>query len=81
MDVQMTTMDGITTTAQLKATDSNARIVMVTNYDQADLREAALQAGAYAFLGKDDSLKLVYCWNASNPEDKPLMSIVVLALM
>ena len=60
MDIQMTTMDGITATAQLKAADSNARIVVVTNYDQADLREAALQAGAYAFLGKDDLLKLVH---------------------
>jgi CheY-like chemotaxis protein len=60
MDVQMRTMDGITATAQLKAADSNARIVMVTNYDQADLREAALQAGAYAFVGKEDLLKLVH---------------------
>ena len=60
MDIQMTTMDGITATAQLKAADPNARIIMVTNYDQADLREAALQAGAYAFLAKDDLLKLVH---------------------
>jgi CheY-like chemotaxis protein len=60
MDVQMTTMDDITATAQLKAADSNAKIVMVTNYDQPDLREAALQAGAYAFVGKDDLLKLVH---------------------
>ena len=60
MDVQMTTIDGITATAQLKALDSNARIVMVTNYDQGDLREAALQAGACAFVGKDNLLKLVH---------------------
>jgi DNA-binding NarL/FixJ family response regulator len=60
MDIQMKTMDGITATAQLKAADPNARIVMVTNYDQADLREAALQAAAYAFVGKDDLLKLVH---------------------
>src|ERR1700744_141947 len=60
MDIQMKTMDGITATAQLKAADPNARIVMVTNYDQADLREAALQAGAYAFVGKDDLFKLVH---------------------
>jgi CheY-like chemotaxis protein len=59
MDVQMKTMDGITATAQLKAADSNAKIVMITNYNQVDLREAALQAGAYAFVAKDDLLKLV----------------------
>ena len=67
MDIQMTPMDGITATAQLKAADSNARIVMVTNYDQADLREAALQAGAYAFFGKDDLLKLVYLLEREQP--------------
>ena len=67
MDVQMTTMDGITATAQLKAADSNARIVMVTNYDQTDLREAALQAGAYAFVGKDDLLKLVHLLEREQP--------------
>jgi two-component system, NarL family, response regulator DesR len=60
MDIQMKTIDGITATAQLKAADPNAKIVMVTNYDQADLREAALHAGAYAFVSKDDLLKLVH---------------------
>jgi CheY-like chemotaxis protein len=67
MDVQMTTMDGITAAAQLKATDSNVRIIRVTNYDQVDLREAALQAGAYAFVGKDDLLKLVYLLEREQP--------------
>lgn len=60
MDIQMNTMDGITATALLKAADSNARVIIVTNYDQADLREAAFQAGAYDFLAKDDLLKLVH---------------------
>jgi hypothetical protein len=36
------------------------RSALVTNYDQADLREAAFQAGAFAFVGNDDLLKLVY---------------------
>lgn len=60
MDIQMETMDGITVTAQIKAADPNARIVMVTNYDQADLREAALQAGAHSFVSKDNLLTLVH---------------------
>jgi two-component system, NarL family, response regulator len=66
MDIQMKTMDGITATVQIKAADPNARIVMVTNYDQADLREAALQAGAYAFVGKDDLFKLVHLLEREN---------------
>ena len=60
MDIQMRTMDGITATARLKAADPSAKIVMVTNYDQVDLREAALEAGAYAFVSKDDLLQLVH---------------------
>lgn len=56
----MPMMDGITATARLKAAGQNARIFMVTNYDQADLREAALQAGACAFMGKDDLFKLAH---------------------
>ena len=59
MDIQMATMDGITATMQLKAVNPDARIVMVTNYDQADFRDSALRAGAYAFVGKDDLFKLV----------------------
>lgn len=60
-------MDGATATAQIKAADSNARIVMVTNYDQAGLREAVLQAGAYALVGKDDLLKLVQLLEREQP--------------
>jgi DNA-binding NarL/FixJ family response regulator len=61
-------MDGITATAQLKAMDSNAKIIIVSNYDHADLREAALQAGAYGFVGKEDLLKLVRLLEASKAE-------------
>jgi CheY-like chemotaxis protein len=59
MDIQMKMTDGITATTQLKAADPNARIVMITNYDQADLRDAALQAGASGFVGKDDLRRLI----------------------
>jgi CheY-like chemotaxis protein len=60
MDIQMKIMDGITATMQLKAADPNARIVIITNYDQADLRDAAFQAGASGFVGKDDLRKLIH---------------------
>jgi CheY-like chemotaxis protein len=59
MDIQMKLMDGITATRRIKAVDPAARIIIVTDYDQADLREAAQQAGACAFVAKENLLELV----------------------
>jgi hypothetical protein len=52
---------------EMKTPDAKARIVMVTNYDQADLREAALQAGAYAFVAKDNLFRLVHLLEREQP--------------
>ena len=54
MDIQMAGMDGITATERIRAADSAARIIMVTDYDRLDLREAARQAGACDYVAKDN---------------------------
>jgi CheY-like chemotaxis protein len=59
MDIQMKPVDGITAARRIKAADPAARIIIVTDYDQADLREAARQVGACAFVAKDNLLELV----------------------
>lgn len=59
MDIQMDGMDGITATRQVKADDPTARVIIVTNYDQPDLREAAYQAGACGYVSKENLLELV----------------------
>ena len=59
MDIQMKLMDGITATRRIKAADPAARTIIVTDYDQADLREPARQAGACAFVAKENLLELV----------------------
>ena len=59
MDIQMKLMDGITATRRIKAADPAARIIIVTDYDQAELREAARQAGACAYVSKENLLELV----------------------
>jgi DNA-binding NarL/FixJ family response regulator len=46
MDIEMKQTNGIVATRQIKADFPTARIVMVTNYDDATLREAARAAGA-----------------------------------
>ena len=59
MDVQMAGMDGIATTRHIRAADSAARVIMVTDYDSPDLREAARQAGACGYVLKDNLPELV----------------------
>lgn len=59
MDIQMVLTDGIAATQMIVAADPTAKIVIVTDYDQADLREAARKAGACAYIVKENLLELV----------------------
>lgn len=54
MDVRMPGVDGITATKQIKSSFPNARIIIVTEYDDPYLRKEAEEAGAIAFVRKDD---------------------------
>ncbi len=58
MDVEMKKMDGLTATRQIKADFPEASIVIVTNYDDETLREAALQAGARDYVLKENLFRL-----------------------
>jgi CheY-like chemotaxis protein len=59
MDIQLEGTDGIAVTQQIKAADPTARIIIVTDYDQPDLREAARKAGASGYVVKENLLELV----------------------
>ena len=56
MDVKMKEMDGITATQQIKASYPEANIMIVTDYDDPDLREAARSAGACEYVTKENLL-------------------------
>ncbi|PYS69126.1 MAG: DNA-binding response regulator [Acidobacteria bacterium] len=58
MDIQMGDMNGITATRHVKAAFPETRIMIVTSFDDAHLREAATQAGAIAYVTKDDLLEV-----------------------
>jgi len=54
MDVKMKEMDGISATRQIKASYPEANIIIVTDYDDPDLREAARCAGACEYVTKEN---------------------------
>lgn len=58
MDMMMPQMSGLVATRQLVAFDPAARIVMVTAHNSQSLREAAVNAGACAYVSKDNLLAL-----------------------
>lgn len=58
MDIKMKEMDGISATRQIKDSYPEARVMIVTNYDDAALREAARNAGACEYVVKENLLDL-----------------------
>lgn len=54
MDLRMKPVDGLRATAQIKARFPQARIVIVTQYDEAELRAEAARAGACAYVLKEN---------------------------
>ena len=54
MDIKMAVMDGITATRQIKASFPDAKLMIVTDYDDAELRRAARCAGATEYVLKED---------------------------
>jgi DNA-binding NarL/FixJ family response regulator len=59
MDVHMPRMDGLAATRSIRQLDPAARVVIVTSYDDEDLRIAAANAGACAYSLKNDLTGLV----------------------
>jgi len=58
MDIEMPQLDGFRATRQIMAMNPRARVVMVTDHDDADLRAEAGRAGAAAYVRKDNLLVL-----------------------
>lgn len=53
MDIEMPLLDGISATRQLLAASPQTRVLILTQYDDDDSREAAREAGACQFVPKD----------------------------
>ena len=58
MDIVMKQMDGLEATRLIKSFHPEAKIVIVTSYDDNDLKKAARSAGAYEYVLKENLLDL-----------------------
>jgi CheY-like chemotaxis protein len=67
MDIKMKEVDGLAATRQIKAAFPEARIIIVTGYDDARLRAAAQEAGACGYVHKENLLELRQILSAHSP--------------
>jgi CheY-like chemotaxis protein len=59
MDVSMPRLDGITATKRIRVLDPKAKVIVVTDYRDEELRNAAAAAGAIDYVTKDDLFRLL----------------------
>jgi NarL family two-component system response regulator LiaR len=58
MDIQMEPIDGLTATRQIRAAFPDAKVMIVTNFSDPQMREAARLAGASEYVVKESLLDL-----------------------
>lgn len=58
MDIRMGGMDGIAATRAIRRTNPDARVIIVTDHGDPQSRAAAMAAGAFGFVLKQNLLEL-----------------------
>jgi DNA-binding NarL/FixJ family response regulator len=70
MDTDMKGLDGIEVSRQIKAVDPEARIFLVSDYDDAAMRENARRAGACGYVLKDNLLEIADLLKTTKGDEK-----------
>jgi len=66
MDIELPGQDGITATRELLATEPTARVLIVTSYDDAEMRKEAARAGACGYVLKENLMELRHWLQITN---------------
>lgn len=79
MDIRMPRQDGLVSTQQIRRLNPEARVIIITDYDDDELRKAASDAGAAGYLLKQDMTQLRQqiedvMQTSSNPITDPLLN-------
>ncbi len=69
MDLRMRPVDGLHATAEIKARFPETRVVIVSQYDEAELRAKAARAGACAYVLKENLHELPGILTANRPRN------------
>ena len=69
MDIKMRDVDGLAATREIKAAFPEARIVIVTSFDEQSLRDEARLAGACGYVLKENLQDLVNLIGGNRPEN------------
>lgn len=72
MDIKMGDVDGFAATRRIKAAFPDARIVMVTSYDEQSLRDEARLAGACGYVLKENLRELAKILTTQGPRQNSL---------
>lgn len=59
MDIDLGEMNGIAATREITSADPDAKVVIVTNYDEPDLRDEAAKAGASGYVLKENLFEVL----------------------
>lgn len=59
MDIKMNRMDGISATKEIKIKYPDARIIIVSQYNDVNVIDAAKNSGAIEFVSKEDLSKII----------------------
>jgi CheY-like chemotaxis protein len=58
MDLKMPMMDGLTATREITNRFPNAKVIIITSGSNADVRQAASEAGGHAFVPKENLIAI-----------------------
>ncbi len=58
MDIRMEKMDGISAIKEILKFDSSAKTIVVSQFNDPEFIESAIEAGAIEFISKDDLTKI-----------------------